>query len=179
MSQTSLHPARRHADLQCGNLARRARGFCLLLLVHPLLAVAECPEKPSLWLDEPTAAPHLLSKRDAELPGGELGPRRVERVVLVITVDRKGKICQAKAISGREDLRALAVAYVKKYWRYRPFLLDWQPTAAQFPVTLRFFPPKETRPERRIAMLRDAAVRTVRTRRGAKLDVKPCGFSAA
>jgi hypothetical protein len=179
MSRELLRPAGRHEDLQCRSLARRARGFWLLLLVHPLLAVAECPEKPSLWLDEPTAASHLVTRRDAELPAGKVRLRGVQRVVLLVTVDREGRICQAKAVSGREDLRALAATHVKKYWRYRPFLLNWKPAMAQFPVTLKFFPRKETSPEQRIAVLGDAAMRAAGTRRSARLALKPCGLSTA
>ncbi len=129
----------------------------MLLLVHPLLALAECPEKPSLWLDGPTAALHLLTKHDAELPTGKVRLRGVQRVVLLVTADREGMICQAKAVSGREDLADLAVAHVKKYWRYRPFLLDWKPATTQFPVTLKFLPRKESWPGQRIATWRGPA----------------------
>jgi len=118
----------------------------LFLLVQPLLAAAECPEQPGVWMNEETAASHLLARRDPQLPAGRRGIRRVEKVVLLITVDRQGSVCHLRPVSGRADLRNLAVAQVREHWRYRPFFVNGKPVVAQFPVTVKFSPRQEKPP---------------------------------
>jgi hypothetical protein len=97
-------------------------------------------------MNEETAASHLLAKRDPQLPAGKGGFGGIEKVVLVVTVDRQGSICHLRAVSGRASLRNLAVAQVKEHWRYRPFFVNGKAVVAQFPVTVRFVPRKEEMP---------------------------------
>ncbi len=94
-------------------------------------------------MDERTAESHLLAKKDFVLP--EEAPRhfRIEKVVVLITVDRDGDVCEVKAWKGRKDLRLSAVQIVKEHWRYRRFLVDWKPVVAQFPGTVNFLLSKE------------------------------------
>jgi len=107
---------------------------------------ATCPEGPVVWMDEKTAASHVLAKRDVELPASMTRFAEVQRVVVLVTVDRRGKICNLRPVAGPAELRKMAVKMVKKHWRYRPFLVDWKPVVAQFPVTVRFLPPRREEP---------------------------------
>ena len=113
-----------------------------VLLGAAQLGWAQCRERPALFLDEHTAATHLLAKIDPELPATPNHLAMAEPVVLRVTVDRRGVICHLEPISGPPELHRLARNTVKKHWRYRPFRLNWKPVVAQFPVTVRFNPPK-------------------------------------
>lgn len=93
-------------------------------------------------MDEPTAASHLLSKQGPALPEAIPVLTRIRKVVLLVTVDRKGGVCDVKPVWGPPELRKPARQIVKDHWRYRPFLVDWKPVVAQFPVTVIFLPPK-------------------------------------
>ena len=120
-------------------------GVCLALFVLgiPRLWASGCSETPSVLMDERTAETHLLSKRDPVLPAQVPGLARVRKVVLLVTVDRQGLICDVKPVAGPKALRRVAVNTVKKHWRYRPFLVDWKPVVARFPVSVRFVLPQE------------------------------------
>lgn len=115
------------------------RLLAVFLLYWPQPCAALCREKPSVMLDEKTAATHLLSKKDPELPLHAQWRSSAE-VVLRVTVDREGKICDVKPLAGPPELHRPAVRAVKSDWSYRPFLVDWKPVVAQFPVTVRFVP---------------------------------------
>lgn len=119
-------------------------GLCMFGFSQPSKAV--CPEKPTVWMDERTAASHLLAKRDVELPASLTWVKEVQKVVLAVTVDRKGKICALKPVAGPAALTKVAAKAVKQHWRYRPFLVDWKPVVVQFPVTVRFVPSKHEEP---------------------------------
>jgi hypothetical protein len=120
-------------------------GICLALFVLgiPRLWAFACPETPSVLMDERTAETHLLSKRDPVLPAQIPGLARVRKAVLLVTVDRQGVICDVRPVAGPKALRGIAVRTVKKHWRYRPFLVDWKPVVARFPVSVRFVLPRE------------------------------------
>jgi hypothetical protein len=98
----------------------------------------ECREKPAVQMDERAAESHLVARKNPELPSSRSKLLRSDRVVVLVTVDRDGAICHARAVTGPKDLRALAVSAVRKHWRFRPFLVDWKPVVAQFPVSVRF-----------------------------------------
>jgi hypothetical protein len=104
-----------------------------------------------VWMDENTATTHLLAKRDLELPANMAWAEGVQEVVVLVTVDGKGKICAIEPIAGPPGLKMEAVAAVRQHWRYRPFLVDWRPFVARFPVTVRFFPTKQKDARRRLA----------------------------
>jgi hypothetical protein len=113
-----------------------------LLLAAPAFAAAVCGETPAVQMDERTAASHLLAKKDLVLPKQMPEDFRIEKVVLIITVDREGTICEVKPTSGPKHLREAAIRTVRKHWRYRPFLVGWKPVVAQFPVSVRFVLPQ-------------------------------------
>jgi hypothetical protein len=115
----------------------------LALFVAPVTGAAQCLEASAVQMDERTAKSHLLAKKDLVLP--EVMPEhfRIEKVVVFITVDRDGTICEVKARTGPKRLWPTAVQTVKDHWRYRRFLVDWKPVVAQFPVTVKFLLPKE------------------------------------
>lgn len=114
--------------------------FCAL--GFPQVGAARCSEEPTILMDERTAESHLLSKKDLVLPPDVPELARVRTVVLLVTVDREGTICEVKPVLGRKELQEVAVKTVKEHWRYRRFLLDWKPVVAQFPVTVRFALPR-------------------------------------
>jgi hypothetical protein len=101
-------------------------------------AAGECREKPEVQMDERAAQSHIVSSRNPELPPGRARLLDEDRVVVVVIVDRAGAICDARAVRGPWDLRDLAVQAVKQHWKFRPFLVNWKPVVAQFPVTVRF-----------------------------------------
>ena len=113
-----------------------------VLLGAAQLGWARCREKPTVFLDERTAATHLLAKIDPELPAPANQLALAEPVVLRVTVDRRGVICNLEPMSGPPELHRLARNTVKKHWRYRPFRLNWKRVVAQFPATVRFNPPR-------------------------------------
>jgi hypothetical protein len=123
-------------------------GLLILMGGLPQPCSGQCSEEPSVFMDERTAATHLLSKTDPELPVRVPRLARIRRVTVLVTVDRKGVICEAKGVAGARELRATAARVVKTHWRYRRFLVDWKPVVAQFPVSVRFVLPK---PESRMA----------------------------
>jgi hypothetical protein len=115
----------------------------ILVLLTPGVCAAQCGETPAVEMDERTAKSHLLAKREPELPAGvdRLLRRRV--VIVLVTVDREGAICDARPVRGPEELRKAAVEAVKKHWKYRPFLVNWKPVVARFPVSVTFAAPKK------------------------------------
>jgi hypothetical protein len=113
-------------------------GVLAVLCASSLPAAPVCTQKPTVWMDEATAASHLISMRKYIFTREMPALARIEQVVLAVTVDRKGNICEAKAVAGHRKLRQAAEKVVKGHWRYRPFLVDWKPVVAQFPVTITF-----------------------------------------
>jgi hypothetical protein len=117
-------------------------GIAWLVFGIPRLWASGCSETPSVLMDERTAETHLLSKQDPVLPAPVPALARVRKVVLLVTVDRQGAICDVRPVAGPKALRRIAVKTVKKHWRYRPFLVDWKPVVARFPVSVRFILPQ-------------------------------------
>jgi len=124
-----------------------ASAFVLLFALGvPCSGAAQCTEEPTILMDERTAESHLLAKKDLVLPADVPELAKVRTVVLLVTVDREGTICEVKPVLGPKELQGAAVKTVKVHWRYRRFLLDWKPVVAQFPVTVKFaLPQKEPR----------------------------------
>ena len=125
-------------------LALSKYGILAIVLVLPWTVRplrAQCADLPTVWMDEQTAESHLLSKRDLAVPARPPRLARIGKVILTVTVDRAGTICDVKAVTGPEDLRATAMKIVKEHWRFRRFLVDWKPVVAQFPVTVSFVLP--------------------------------------
>lgn len=113
-------------------------GVLAILCASSRPAASTCAEEPTVWMDESTAATHLISMRKFVFTRDMPPLTPVARVVLAVTVDRKGVICEAKAVAGHWKLHQQAERVVKNHWRYRPFLVDWKPVVAQFPVTVTF-----------------------------------------
>jgi hypothetical protein len=101
----------------------RLRSVAGIMLAAPVFVAAQCRESPTVLMNERTAETHLLAD--------------VKKVTLLVTVDRKGTICDARPVAGLQELRSQAVRAVKRHWRYRPFLIDWKPVVTRFPVTVR------------------------------------------
>jgi hypothetical protein len=110
----------------------------LLIPAVAIMLAGECREEPGVQMDERAAESHLLAKKNPKLPPGGLKLFRAHRVVVLVTVDREGAICNARAVRGPEDLRGPAERAVRRHWKYRPFLVNWKPVVAQFPVTVDF-----------------------------------------
>lgn len=58
-------------------------------------------------------------------------------VALEVTIDKTGRVTEAKIIDGHEMLRLAALAAVKE-WRYEPYYMDGEPHPASFTVTIKF-----------------------------------------
>jgi len=58
-------------------------------------------------------------------------------VVVVLTIDAKGRVIEAKAESGPEQLHACAVDYAKG-WTFRPAKINGKPVSARFKLTMPF-----------------------------------------
>ncbi len=138
--ESAVHGQGRRAFF--GFVAQPRRGLAALCwatsFLVPTSAAAQCRETPSVHMDEQTAESHLLAKRDPELPPGASGLVQRRKVVVLVTVDRQGVVCDVKPLTGQRELRKAAVAAVKKHWKYRPFLVDWKPVSARFPVSVVF-----------------------------------------
>jgi hypothetical protein len=126
---------------------------------------AACSEEPVVQMNEFTARSHVIARRDVELPAAFRRFARPQSVVLLITLDRQGEICDLRPLAGPVEWRDEAMRVVTKHWRFRPFRLDWKPVAAQFPVTVRCVPSRRARPHWIVAR-RAAASRPVAPRRG-------------
>jgi hypothetical protein len=122
------------------NSWERALSLTVLLFIVgvPRLFASGCSETPTVLMDERTAETHLLAKKDPGLPAHVPALARVRKVVLLVTVDRQGVICEVRPVAGPRELRRAAVKTVKKHWRYRPFLVDWKPVVTRFPVSVEF-----------------------------------------
>ena len=142
MASLRLH---RLADRN-GSLVLGERWLNLFLLVCvvgvPSAWAAGCSETPAVLMDERTAETHLLSKKDPVLPAQVPKLALLRKVTLLVTVDREGTICEVRAVAGPKELRRLAIRTVKRHWRYRPFIVDWKPVVARFPVSVRFVLPQ-------------------------------------
>jgi Gram-negative bacterial TonB protein C-terminal len=108
------------------------------LFATPQASLAQCAGKPTVWMNERTADLHLLSSRKFVFPAVVPVLARIRNVVVMVTVNRKGVVCRAKADVGPMELQAAAEKIVRASWRYRPFLLDRKPVVVQFPVTVHF-----------------------------------------
>ena len=145
-----LHRPRRLPDYA-------ARGACLALLL-----AGGCGERPAEE-SSPTAdrsaseAPPRALPAEADIVpvGGDVTrPERTrfeppaypesarERgeealVILELTVDREGRVADARSLRGPEDLGAAAAAAARR-WEYEPTLVDGEPTPVRFADTIRF-----------------------------------------
>lgn len=115
-----------------------AGALLVLTLAGSQAGIAHCTEKPTVWMSEQTAASHLLASRPYVFPAEVPLLARIRSVIVTVTVNRAGRICNAKASAGPMRLRKAAEEVVKTSWRYRPFLLDHKPVVVQFPVTVNF-----------------------------------------
>jgi len=113
-----------------------------LILVCASDSSGACREKPKALVDEAAGRSHLVAKLNPNLPADVPWVGAPPEVILRITVDRQGKICEVKPLAGPRKLLPLAVETVTRHWRFRPFLLDWKPVPVQFPLRVVFGPAK-------------------------------------
>ena len=115
-----------------------AGAVLFLLLAASQAGLAQCAEKPTVWMSERTAASHLLASRKFVFPAVVPVLAHIRSVVVIVTINRTGGVCEARAEAGPAELRAAAEKIARTSWRYRPFLLDWKPVVVQTPVTVNF-----------------------------------------
>jgi TonB family protein len=132
--------------------SRACPSFLLLLLVLPAAghageaasAPAAEPELPRLVLEpvyalkEVDQAPTPISRQDATYPR-TLRTRRIEGSVVVgFTINSKGTVLDAHAVSStNEGFEQAAIDAVKK-WRFKPGMKDGKPVSTKVEVTLTF-----------------------------------------
>ena len=80
----------------------------------------------------------LKHKPDNPTYPPEAKAQRIQGTVeVVITIDPDGKVTEAKALSGPEELRACAVDFAKG-WEFEPPKLKGKPVSARFKLTMPF-----------------------------------------
>ncbi|MEJ2008698.1 MAG: energy transducer TonB [Acidobacteriota bacterium] len=138
------HRFRKQVAFIPGRIQRKVQVLGALLILAFAVSragFAKCREKPTVWMNERTAASHLITSLKFVFPAGAPVLARIRSVVVIVTVDRTGRICEGKAAAGPMELRRSAEKIVKSSWRYRPFFLDGKRVIVQFPVTVNFVLP--------------------------------------
>jgi len=77
----------------------------------------------------------LIHKEEPACQKGTDGVRVTGTVVIVITIDKNGKVSHTKTLSGPKIIRPLASATVRKY-RYKPYLLNKTPVEVETAVSI-------------------------------------------
>jgi hypothetical protein len=113
-------------------------GVLLAVLAVPGKGMAKCTEQPIVWMNESTAASHLLASRKFVFPAVVPILAQIRSVTVIVTVGRTGEVCGARAEADGGEFRDAAENIVKNSWRFRPFLLDRKPVVVQFPVIVNF-----------------------------------------
>lgn len=118
--------------------ARVLGALLIFVLAATQAGFSQCTKGPTVWMNERTAASHLLKSMKFVYPAEAPMLAHIRSVVVIVTVNRKGRICEANATAGPTELRQSAEKIVRRSWRYRPFVLDQKPVVVQFPVTVNF-----------------------------------------
>ena len=132
---------RRRVACILGRIQGKAQVLGALLILAFAVSqsgIAQCREEPTVWMNERTAASHLLASLKFVFPAEVPVLAQVRSVFVIVTVNRRGHICKAKAAAGPSELRQAAEKIVRSSWRYRRFILDGKPVVVQFPVTVNF-----------------------------------------
>jgi TonB family protein len=116
-----------------------------LLLVAGLGAAtlsATATPKSATVAGEPVDMPFskIRVKHQPEAPAypPEAKAQRIQgTVVVLVSIDADGKVTDAQAKSGPEELRACAVNYAKA-WEFEPAMVKGKPVAARFKLTMPF-----------------------------------------
>jgi TonB family protein len=81
---------------------------------------------------------HLRHRPDPPPYPAEAKAAKIQGTVeVLLTIDTNGKVTEAKAISGPDELRAHAIEYASA-WEFEPATLKGKPVAARFKLTLSF-----------------------------------------
>ena len=91
-----------------------------------ILPVGGDIQRPARIRFEPPAYPESARQRGEEA-----------LVILELTVNRDGRVAEARSLRGPEDLGA-AAAEAARHWEYEPTLVDGERTAVRFADTIRF-----------------------------------------
>ena len=106
---------------------------------NPLPAVRPTPPKPTVpaHISSGVIAGNKLSGADPVYPPIARATRVSGAVVLHAMISKAGLIESLSVVSGPEMLRANAVSAVQG-WRYRPYLLNGEPTEVETTITVNF-----------------------------------------
>jgi TonB family protein len=88
--------------------------------------VPGCVYVSAIRISAPVMQTYLLSRIDPVYPSEALAQHIEGPVVLRIRIDKNGNVFQAEKVSGADVLVPAAIEAVKQ-WKYKPYLLDWQP----------------------------------------------------
>jgi TonB family protein len=97
----------------------------LLLMCIGLVFAQDLP----LRISPETAASNLLTRIDPLYPALSRVARVQDTVTMDVTIDKEGKVSDLKVTNGHPLLNIAALETVKQ-WRYKPYLVNGQPTAA-------------------------------------------------
>lgn len=114
----------------------------LLVAALGLATLSAATPKPSAVAGEPVemSFSKIKVKHQPVAPAypPEAKAQRIQgTVVVVLTLDTEGKVTDAKAQSGPEELRPCALAYAKT-WEFEPAKVKGKPVAARFKLTMPF-----------------------------------------
>jgi len=138
--QRILRPRITHDSV--GPLASLAPALLLVAALGAATLSASGTPKPTASAGEPVdmAFSKIRVKHQPEAPTypAEAKAQRIQgTVVVTLTIDTEGKVTEAKALSGPEELRTCAVDYAKA-WEFEPAQMKGKPVAARFKLTMPF-----------------------------------------
>jgi TonB family protein len=88
--------------------------------------VPGCVYVSAIRISGPVMQTYLLSRIDPVYPAEALAQHVDGPVVLRVRIDKNGNVFQAEKVSGADVLVPAAIEAVKQ-WKYKPYLLDWEP----------------------------------------------------
>ena len=103
----------------------------------PVVAVVKPKVSTPVLISSGVIAGNRLSGNDPVYPAIAKAARVSGAVVLRAIISKNGEIQRLTVVSGSEMLRSNAVAAVQT-WRYRPYLLNGEPTDVETTITVNF-----------------------------------------
>jgi TonB family protein len=88
--------------------------------------VPSCVYASAIRISGPVMQTYLLSRVDPVYPPEALAQHVDGAVVLRVRIDKDGNVFQAEKVSGADLLVPAAIEAVKQ-WKYKPYLLNWEP----------------------------------------------------
>jgi TonB family protein len=101
--------------------------------------VPGCVYVSAVRISAPVMQTYLLSQIDPVYPAEALAQHIEGPVILRVRIDKNGNVFQAEKVSGADMLAPAAIEAVKQ-WKYKPYLLDWEPMEVSTTVEMSVTP---------------------------------------